>query len=119
MIVTTGRSTSDEMTSTKAQGVSFTRIPSASVDELEGEGCLEDEEWDPTSVPATPDDATPRPKAQFQRSASASTVSVPAPPMMMAKTKSSSTRSNSRKSRYRQRKEHQEKDTLLTSASEQ
>ena len=78
-----------EKTSRKTHAVSFTRAASASTDG----GDLDDEEWvDPTSVPATPLDATPPSKALFQRGAA----SAPVAPMM-AKTKSSS--SNSGKSR--------------------
>ena len=78
-----------EKTSRKTHAVSFTRAASASTDG----GDLDDEEWvDPTSVPATPLDATPPSKALFQRGAT----SAPVAPMM-AKTKSSS--SNSGKSR--------------------
>jgi cysteine protease ATG4 len=78
----------------RPHAVSFMRTVSAST---EGEGDLDDEEWvDPTSVPATPLDATPPSKALFQKSPDTGAASVPRPPGM-AKTKSSS--SNGRKSR--------------------
>ena len=92
--IVTGSTPVAEKTSGKTRAVSLTRITSASTDG----GDLDDEEWiDPTSVPATPLDATPPSKALFQRGAA----SAPVAPMM-AKTKSSS--SNSGKS-HKHRKE--------------
>jgi hypothetical protein len=43
----------------------------ASADEGEGEGYIDDEEWVSISIPVTPLDITPPPKALFQRAVAA------------------------------------------------
>src|SRR5258708_7611042 len=94
-----------------AHAVSFLRSVSTST---EGEGDLDDEEWvDPTSVPATPLDATPPSKAVFQKRSDTAAAPVPRPPGI-AKTKSSS--SNGGKSR-KHRKEAERAPAISASVS--
>ncbi|KAH9991019.1 hypothetical protein BJV77DRAFT_963034 [Russula vinacea] len=93
--IVTGSTPVAEKTSGKTRAVSLTRTASASTD---GGDPDDEERIDPTSVPATPLDATPPSKALFQRGAASASV---AP--MMAKTKSSSSNSGKKESQASER----------------